>query len=77
MPGVLDANGELMPELTRAQVAGHIADGVISGGMIPKVQSCLGAMDLGVARAMIVDGRKAGNLADCLLNRGGVGTAFK
>ena len=77
VPGVLDANGELMPELTRAQVTAHINSGVISGGMIPKVQSCLGAMDLGVARAMIVDGRKAGNLADCLLDRGGVGTVFK
>ena len=77
VPGVLNASGELMPELTRAEVAAHIADGVISGGMIPKVQSCLSAMDLGVARAMIVDGRKAGNLADCLLNRGGVGTPFK
>ena len=77
VPGVLDGKGRLMPELTRAEVDAHIAGGVISGGMIPKVQSCLHAMDLGVTRAMIVDGRKAGNLADCLLGRSGVGTTFK
>ncbi len=77
VPGVLNADGQLMPELTRAEVAEHISSGVISGGMIPKVKSCLEAMDRGVGRAMIVDGRKPGNLADCLLNRGGTGTTFK
>ena len=77
VPGVLDASGKLMPELTRAEVEAHIASGVISGGMIPKVKSCLHAMDLGVARAMIVDGREPGNLAACLLGKGGVGTTFK
>ena len=77
VPGVLDGEGRLMPELTRAEVDAHTASGVISGGMIPKVRSCLHAMDLGVTRAMIVDGRKPGNLADCLLGRSGVGTTFK
>ena len=66
-----------MPELTRAEVESHIASGVISGGMIPKVKSCLYAMDLGVGRAMIVDGREPGNLAACLLNKGGTGTTFR
>ena len=77
VPGVLNADGQLMPELTRAEAQGHIDSGVISGGMIPKVKSCFEAMDRGVKRAMIVDGRKAGNLADCLLNRGGTGTTFR
>ena len=77
VPGVLDAQGKLMPELTRAEVEAHIASGVISGGMIPKVKSCLHAMDLGVTRAMIVDGREPGNLAACLLNKGGTGTTFR
>ena len=76
VPGVLDGEGDLLPELTRAQAMAYIDGGVISGGMIPKVMSCLEAMDRGVGRAMIVDGRKEGNLADCLLGRGGAGTLF-
>jgi acetylglutamate kinase len=76
VPGVLDAKGELIVGLTRAETESLIAEGVISGGMIPKVNSCLEAMDRGVSRSMIVDGRKPGNLAACLLNQGGSGTTF-
>jgi acetylglutamate kinase len=55
--GVLDANKRLIPELSAAEARRLIADGTISGGMIPKVETCLDAVDGGVVAAVIVDGR--------------------
>ena len=57
VPGVLDADKQLIPELTAAQARRLIADGTISGGMIPKVETCLEAVEGGVEAAVIVDGR--------------------
>jgi acetylglutamate kinase len=57
VPGVLDRDGQLIPELTAAEARRLIADGTISGGMIPKVETCLAAVEGGVAAAVIVDGR--------------------
>ena len=57
VPGVLDAEQQLIPELTAAEARGLIADGTISGGMIPKVETCLMAVEGGVEAAVIVDGR--------------------
>ncbi len=51
--GVLDANGALLPQITRAQAEALIAQGVIHGGMIPKVRTALDALALGVARVRI------------------------
>src|SRR5439155_4549683 len=48
VPGVLDAEQQLIPELTAAEARGLIADGTISGGMIPKVETCLMAVEGGV-----------------------------
>jgi acetylglutamate kinase len=55
--GVLDANKKLISELTVARARQLIAEGVINGGMIPKVETCLDAVDGGVEAAVIVDGR--------------------
>ena len=55
--GVLDADKRLIPDLTAARARQLIADGVISGGMIPKIETCLDAVDGGVEAAVIVDGR--------------------
>lgn len=55
--GVLDANKNLIRELSREQAERLIADGTISGGMIPKVETCLAAVDGGVEAAVILDGR--------------------
>ncbi|MGH7046721.1 MAG: acetylglutamate kinase [Stellaceae bacterium] len=55
--GVLDAEGRLVSEITAGTVRRMIAEGVISGGMIPKVETCLDAVDRGVEAAVIVDGR--------------------
>ena len=57
VPGVLDANQRLIPELSAGEARRLIADGTISGGMIPKVETCLKAVDGGVEAAVIVDGR--------------------
>jgi acetylglutamate kinase len=54
--GILDRDGALMPTLSRHRVKQLIADGVISGGMLPKVQACLTALDKGVEKTHIVNG---------------------
>jgi acetylglutamate kinase len=55
--GVLDADQRLIPELTAGSARRLIAEGVISGGMIPKIETCLEAVEGGVDAAVIVDGR--------------------
>src|SRR5207302_3077195 len=57
VPGVLDAKEKLIPELTAAEARSLIASGIISGGMTPKVETCLDAVAGGVEAAVIVDGR--------------------
>jgi acetylglutamate kinase len=57
VPGVLDADHRLLPELNAGEVRRLMADGIISGGMIPKVETCLAAIEGGVEAAVIVDGR--------------------
>src|SRR3546814_10738447 len=55
--GVLDKNGELIPELNTARIEALRADGTISGGMIPKLETCMRAVSEGVEAAVILDGR--------------------
>jgi acetylglutamate kinase len=55
--GVLDGDKKLIPELTAGTARRLIAEGVINGGMIPKIETCLQAVDGGVEAAVIVDGR--------------------
>ena len=55
--GVLDADKRLITELTAATARQLIGEGVINGGMIPKVETCLEAVEGGVEAAVIVDGR--------------------
>ncbi len=57
--GVLDGEKRLISEMSAAQARALIADGTISGGMIPKVETCLEAVDGGVEAAVILDGRIA------------------
>ena len=57
--GVLDREKRLISEMSAAQARALIADGTISGGMIPKVETCLEAVDGGVEAAVILDGRVA------------------
>ena len=55
--GVLDADGNLIEEMTTTEAHERLADGTIKGGMIPKVETCLSAIDKGVEGAVIIDGR--------------------
>ncbi|HVB97100.1 MAG TPA: acetylglutamate kinase [Chloroflexota bacterium] len=73
VPGVLDAERQLISALTASGVRALIAEGVISGGMIPKVEACLRAL-AGVERSHIVDGRVAHALIRELFTDRGVGT---
>ncbi|MCE2565951.1 acetylglutamate kinase [Komagataeibacter sp. FNDCF1] len=57
VPGVLDGDGKLIPELTAEDARRGIASGMISGGMIPKVETCLEAVRAGAKAAVILDGR--------------------
>src|SRR5215218_2790125 len=55
--GVLDANKKLITELTMRDARALIADGTISGGMIPKVETCLEALENGVEGVVILNGK--------------------
>ena len=57
VPGVLDKQGELMTDLDAVKIEALKADGTISGGMIPKVETCVAAVSAGVEAAVILDGR--------------------
>jgi acetylglutamate kinase len=73
VPGVLDANGQVVPELSREQVERMLDDGTIRGGMIPKIQACLRAMET-VPRVHVLDGRVPHALIRELFTHEGVGT---
>lgn len=65
VPGVLGDAGDpssLIPELSAAAAARLVADGVVRGGMIPKVEACLAALAAGARAAWIADGRDAAAL---------------
>ena len=72
--GILDEGGVLIPTLTRNEVKRLIADGIISGGMVPKVQACLTALDNGVKKTHIVNGTIPHALLLEIFTPEGVGT---
>jgi acetylglutamate kinase len=57
VPGVLDKSKSLIKELSVDDARGLIADGTISGGMIPKVETCIYALEAGVEGVVILDGK--------------------
>ena len=57
VPGVLDKNKNLIPQLNVSQIHELIADGTITGGMIPKVETCIYALEQGVEGVVILDGK--------------------
>ena len=74
VPGVLDKNGELIKELRIDQIHGLIADGTITGGMIPKVETCIYALEQGVEGVVILDGKVPHAVLVELLTDHGAGT---
>ena len=77
VPGVLDAEQQLMPELTAAEARSLIQSGIVSGGMTPKVETCLDAVAGGVEAAVIVDGRVPHAILLELFTEGGAGTLIR
>ena len=75
--GVLDKKGELIAEMTATQVGARIRDKTISGGMIPKVETCLDAVKGGVEAAVILDGRVPHALILEIFTAHGVGTMIR
>lgn len=76
-PGVLDKNGKLVTGLTPRQIDDLVADGTLSGGMLPKIASALDAARNGVKGVHIIDGRVEHALLLEILTDHGVGTMIK
>ena len=72
--GVLDKNGELISSLTISDAEALISDGTVSGGMIPKVKTCIEAVKGGAEGAVIMDGRAPHALLVELFTEHGMGT---
>ena len=72
--GVQDRDGRLISELSASQARALIADGTVSGGMIPKLETCLQALDDGVGAAHVLDGRLPHVLLLETFTEAGVGT---
>jgi acetylglutamate kinase len=72
--GVLDANGELMRQLTVKEARKAIADGVATGGMIPKLETAIAAIEAGVEAVVILDGRRPHAMLVELFTEHGAGT---
>jgi len=74
VPGVLDKSKQLIQDMSVDQARHLIADGTISGGMIPKVETCIDALDLGVEGVVILDGKVPHAVLLELLTDHGAGT---
>jgi acetylglutamate kinase len=76
VPGVLDKSKQLIKELSVDEARRLIADGTISGGMIPKVETCIDALDRGVEGVVIIDGKVPHAVLLELFTELGAGTLF-
>lgn len=77
VPGVLDKNKNLLPDLTIEDCRRLIADGTISGGMIPKIETCIYALEHGVEGVVILDGKKPHSVLLELYTNHGAGTLVR
>ena len=77
VPGVLDKDGQLISEMTVESARALIADGTISGGMIPKIENCIDAVNSGVEAATILDGRVPHALLLEIFTESGLGTMVR
>ena len=77
VPGVLDKQKQLLTDLTPADIARLRADGTISGGMIPKLETCVDAVEGGVDAAVILDGRVPHAMLIEIFTRQGAGTLVR
>lgn len=72
--GVLDKSGALLSDLDPAKIAALRADGTVSGGMIPKLETCIAAVEGGVEAAVILDGRVPHAMLVEIFTKSGAGT---
>jgi acetylglutamate kinase len=72
--GVLDKDGALLTDLDPARIAGLRADGTVTGGMIPKLETCIMAVEGGAEAAVILDGRVPHVTLLEIFTKGGAGT---
>jgi len=77
VPGVLDKQGDLLTDLTPKDIAALRTDGTISGGMIPKLENCVQAVEAGVDAAVILDGRVPHAMLLEVFTRRGAGTLVR
>ncbi len=76
-PGVLDKEGSLISNLSIMQTQERKADGTIHGGMVPKVDACIEALQGGVKKSHIIDGRIEHALLLEILTNSGIGTCIE
>jgi len=76
VPGVLGKDGELIPDMSIEEARAYISDGTITGGMIPKVETCIDAVQAEVDAAVILDGRIDHAILLEVFTDHGVGTAI-
>jgi acetylglutamate kinase len=74
VPGVLDRNGQLLQQITIGEAKALIRDGTISGGMIPKVETCIEALERGVEGVVILNGKTPHVVLVELFTEHGAGT---
>ena len=75
--GVLDNNDNLIEEISKEEALTMIEKGIISGGMIPKVNTCINALEKGVSASVIVDGRVKHAILLELFTQHGAGTLIR
>ena len=72
--GVLDGDGNLLSRLTASDARALVETGVARGGMVPKLEAALSALDAGVGSVHLIDGTRPGALLDEVFTSGGNGT---
>ena len=77
VPGVLDKNRNLLSDLTPADISVLQGDGTIHGGMIPKLRTCIDAVEGGVDAAVILDGRVPHAMLIEIFTKQGAGTLVR
>ena len=77
VPGVLDKGGALLTDLTPADIARLSAEGTIKGGMIPKLETCVHAVEAGCEAAVVLDGRVSHAMLLEVFTSQGAGTLIR
>ena len=74
VPGIMDKYNKIIPTLTNQNMKKYIKEGTIKGGMLPKVQACVKAIEAGVTKTHIIDGRVPNCLLLEIFTKKGIGT---